>query len=131
MTAKYLNLQRYFQHFIMSPATPKAKVSKTKANTKMPASNDEFDLKQKLYFLWVHLQMKEGGKLNHAAVARKLNLNYKTAFGRWGQVKKLMENFEKTMAAQSEEDEVDSKDSPVNLALDKLDKTFSEGEVLR
>lgn len=46
----------------MPPATPTRKVSKTKTTPKK-ASNDQFNQDQKLYFLWLHLQLKQGKKV--------------------------------------------------------------------
>lgn len=45
----------------MAPSTPK-KVSKTKANTKK-LIYDQATLDQKMYFLWLHLQLKQGNKV--------------------------------------------------------------------
>jgi uncharacterized membrane protein YfbV (UPF0208 family) len=55
-----------------------------------------------------------------------LNINYKTAFSRFAQMKKQMEKYEESLAAAAEEDNSDSKVDPVKKAFDDLDRIFGE-----
>ena len=50
-----------FHIYIMAPSTPK-KVSKTKTNSKK-LIYDQAALDQKMYFLWLHLQLKQDNKV--------------------------------------------------------------------
>jgi hypothetical protein len=71
------------------------------------------------------------------AVAEKLNIKYKTAFGRFGQIKKYMEQYEESLAApapaadETTDGEDDSDNGGLKKAFDDLDNVFSKGESLR
>lgn len=73
------------------------------------------------------------------AVAEKLKINYKTAFGRFGQIKKYMEQYEESLAApalapaadEHTDAEEDSDNGVLKKAFDDLDNIFSKGELLR
>jgi hypothetical protein len=63
-----------------------------------------------------------------------LNLNYNTAFARFTQIKKLMEQIEESMESMEpsvEEHKFDFKNDPVSKVFEDLDKIFSEASVLR
>ncbi|CEJ58269.1 hypothetical protein PMG11_06933 [Penicillium brasilianum] len=84
---------------------------------------------EKVYFLWLHFQMKDGDKPNHAAVAAKLNIPRDAAVRRYTQIKKLTKNIEESMAPKMHS--FGFEDEELNRLFEEVEKKYAHELVLR
>ncbi|KAJ5371124.1 uncharacterized protein N7496_007216 [Penicillium cataractarum] len=102
-------------------AAPRGRVSKSQADSKKAWED-------KLYFLWLHFQIKDGDKPNHAAVAAKLGISRDAAVRRYGQVKKLAKQIEQSKAPKGS---FGFEDEDLNRVFEALETKYAHELVLR